>query len=152
MATETVSDLANNAIAQQDVASARPLEQAAKDRSAKDVGVPEAQSDFIWGKLPAEQCLATTANIDVYLYNFISVVHGGPKERRQLLRRLFHKIDRLFRLNEDAGTDRKEPISLNKLGQEDGACSSRKIVLGWNLDTVAHLLRLLPRRQDKVEV
>ena len=46
---------------------------------------------------------------------------------------------------------RKKPISLKKLGKGDGAWSNRKTVLGWNLNTVSHLLHLPPRKQSKVE-
>ena len=42
-------------------------------------------------------------------------------ERRQMLCHLFHQIDWVFRPNGESGTNRKDPIYLNKLGQEDGA-------------------------------
>ena len=60
------------------------------------------------------------------------------------------KIDRVFRPNKEADTHRKEPIYLKKIGQGDGAWSTQKTVLGWDLDTIAHLLCLPPTRQDKV--
>ena len=107
MATEMVVDLANKAISQRDVASTHPLDQAAEAREADDVGAPEAQADATWGQLPEEQHLATTANINVYMDDFISVIQGGPKERHQMLRNLFHKIDGIFYPNEEADTNRK---------------------------------------------
>ena len=67
-----------------------------------------------------------------------------------MLRHLFHQIDRVFCPKEEAYTNRKDPISINNLGQEDGAWSTRKTVLGWDLDTISHLLRLPSRWQDKV--
>ena len=63
---------------------------------------------------------------------------------------ILHQIDRVFRPNLEAYTNSKEPIHLKKLGQGDGAWSTRKTVLKWDLDTIAHLLRLLPTRRDKV--
>ena len=51
--------------------------------------------------------MAATANVDVYLDDFISIVQGGPKERRQLLWQLFHNIDRVFFPNEETYTYRK---------------------------------------------
>ena len=69
-----------------------------------------------------------------------------------MLRHLFHKIYGVFRPNEEADTDRKYTIYLKKLGQGDGDCSTRKTVLGWNLDTVTHLLNIPPRQKSKVEV
>ena len=67
---------------------------------------------------------------------------------RQMLRHLFHQIYRVFRPNEEADTNRKDPISLKKLGQGDGSCSTRNTVLGWDLDTISHLLCLPPRQQE----
>ena len=69
---------------------------------------------------------------------------------RQNIWHLFHQIDLVFRPNEEAVFDRKYPISQNKLGQGDGSRSTLKTVLGWDLDTISHLIRLPPRRQEKV--
>ena len=67
-----------------------------------------------------------------------------------MLRHIFHQIDRVFRPKEDPDTNRKTPISLKKLGKIDGECSTWKTVLGWDLDTIAQLLSLFPRQQEKV--
>ena len=45
----------------------------------------EAQADAIWEQLPANQRSAASENVNVYLDDFISVVQGGPRDRRQLL-------------------------------------------------------------------
>ena len=74
---------------------------------AEYVGTPEAQYDTSWEKLPVEQCLDAIENVDVYLDDFIYVVQGGPKERRQLLQHIFHQINRVFCPNEEADIDRK---------------------------------------------
>ena len=74
--------------------------------------------------------MSATVKIDFYLCDFISDVQVGPKERRQLLWRIFHKIYRLFLPNKETDTDSKEPISLKKVGQVDGAWSTQKTVLG----------------------
>ena len=74
---------------------------------ADDVGAPEAQYDTSWEQLPVDQRLASIENVDVYLDDFISVVQGFPKERRQLLQHLFHKINRVLRPNDEADMDRK---------------------------------------------
>ena len=140
MAGETVADLANETIAQRQQAGEHPLEMAADSRAADGAGNPTAKVDASWDSLPEEQRSAANANIDVYLDNFISVVQGGTRERCQMLQQLFHQIDRVFCPSEDADTNRKDPISLKKLGQGDGAWSTRKTVLGWNLDTISHLI------------
>ena len=59
---------------------------------------------------------------------------------------LFHQIDWFFRPNKDSDTDRKDPISQKKLGQEDGAWSTQKTFLGWDTNTIYHLLILTPRQ------
>ena len=50
-----------------------------------------------------------------------------------------------FHPNAEAETNRKEPISLKKIGKGDGAWYTQKAVLGWDLDMIYHLLRLLPK-------
>ena len=67
-----------------------------------------------------------------------------------MLCQLFNQIDRVFRPNKEAETNRKEAISIKKLGQGDGAWSTCITVLGGDLYTISHLLHLPPRRQDKV--
>ena len=79
MAAETVVDLANKSISQKEQANEHPLEMAAEDRAADDSGALESQADASWEHLLAEQCSAATANVDVYLDGFVSVVHGGPR-------------------------------------------------------------------------
>ena len=63
---------------------------------------------------------------------------------------LFNNIDRVFRPNKAKYTDSKEPILLKKIGQVDGAWSTQKTVMGWNLDTVTHLIHLPPNSQAEV--
>ena len=150
MATETVTDLANDKISLREQADMHPLELADEARAADDAYAPTAKADASWASLPAEQLSAATANVDVYLDNFISVVQGGLRDMCQILQHLFHQIDRVFCANEEADTNIKYPISLWKLGQVDGAWSTQKTVLGWDLHTIAHLLRLPPTRRDKV--
>ena len=130
MAMKTVADLTNKSIAQRDVESAHPLEQAVETRVAEDAGALKSQSDVSWEHLSEEQLSAATVKVDVYLEDFISIVQGGTKERRQMLRHLFYQIDRIFRPNTAADTDRKYPISRNNLGQGDGAWSTWGKVLG----------------------
>ena len=138
MARETVANLENEAIAQRDEA---------ETRAADDSGAPEAQADVRWEHLPAEQRSSATANVNVYLDDFIYFVQGGPRERQQMLHHLFHQIDRVFHPNIEADTDRKEPIFRKNLGQGDGPWYTLKTVLRWDLDTIAHLLRLQTRRK-----
>ena len=45
---------------------------------------------------------------------------------------------------------RKEPISKKKLRQGDAASSTKKTVVGWEIDTLEHHLRLMSKRKIKV--
>ena len=72
------------------------MELAAKARAANDAGNPESQADASWEHLPSDQRSDSKANVYVYMDDFISVVHGGPRERRQMLCNLFHQNDRVF--------------------------------------------------------
>ena len=145
MAKETVANLANEAISQKEQTYVHPLNMEAKYRAANDAGVLEAQADASWGNLPEEHRFAAKANVDFYPDDFISGVQGGPRERRQMLWHLFHQINRVFRPNKEADTNRKDPISLKNMGQGDGSWSTQKTFLRWDLDTIYNLLRLTPR-------
>ena len=57
--------------------------------------------------------------------NFISIIQGGPKERRQMLRHLFHQINRVFRPNEEADMERKDPSTWRNWGKVMGPGTPR---------------------------
>ena len=99
MEMETMANLANKAISQKYHAGKHPFELASESIAADDDGAPEAQVDANWENFPAKQHAAAKANVDVYLDNLTSVVQGVPRERRQILRHLFHQIDWVFRPN-----------------------------------------------------
>ena len=53
MATETVDNLANEAISQKEQAGEHPLDLEAESRAADNAGTLEAQADVSWRHLPA---------------------------------------------------------------------------------------------------
>ena len=65
MTMETVDDLVNKAIAQQDIASTHPLKQADKVQAVDDAGAPEDQADASWEQLSVEQFSTATVNVDI---------------------------------------------------------------------------------------
>ena len=111
---------------------------------------PDPISNTQWERNSPQQRSATVAKVDVYLDDFVSVVQGGPTERRKMSRHIFPSIDRVFRPNNKGDTHHKDPISWNKLGKGDAVWSTQKTVLGWNLDTATHLLLLPAKRSSKV--
>ena len=58
------------------------LEEAAYVQAADNIGALEAQSETSWEKPPVRNQYSTSSIANFYLYNFISVIQGGPKEWR----------------------------------------------------------------------
>lgn len=88
---------------------------------------------------------------DVYMDDFLGLFQGGPRRLQQCRRRLFHCIDRVLRpLSADDPDTRQEPSSLKKLGKGDACLTTRKVMLGWLIDTVAETISLPPRRLQRL--
>ena len=67
--------------------------------------------------------------------------------RRRIKRALLHVMDKVFRpLDSDDNPHRQEPTSVKKLLKGDGTWDTRKIILGWILDTVNGTIELPPHR------
>jgi hypothetical protein len=89
---------------------------------------------------------------DIYVDDYLGVVQGDAARRSAVRRVLLHSIDRLFRpLSPDDHPSRKEPISVKKLQQGDAYWSTRKIMLGWILDSVAMTLELPVHRRERLQ-
>ena len=52
-----------------------------------------------------------------------------------MTRHLSRTIDEIFRPNDKYDITREEPISLKKLRKGDAAWSTKKVILGWEIDT-----------------
>ena len=59
-----------------------------------------------------------------------------------MTRHLFHAINELFHPNDKDDIAREEPISLKKLCKGDAAWSTKKVILGWAIDTAKRVLTL----------
>ncbi len=89
---------------------------------------------------------------DVYVDDFILAIQGPPSARLDHLRRLLHSIDAVFRPIDNADSPlRKHVPSMKKMLAGDAHLSTRKIVLGWLLDTVTQTLELPPHRIDRLQ-
>jgi len=89
---------------------------------------------------------------DVFVDDFIGLAQGNRERLQRLRRILFHTIDDVFRpLDSDDLPGRQEPISIKKLRQGDGAWATRKLILGWMIDTVAMTLELPDRRRIRLQ-
>ena len=88
--------------------------------------------------------------LNLYLEYFIWTCQGDPKESIQTIHNLFRSINTVLQTNEATYSLYKEPISTNKLCQGDAAWSTKKTVLGWELDTKENQLRLTNKLESKV--
>ncbi|CAJ1946536.1 unnamed protein product [Cylindrotheca closterium] len=90
---------------------------------------------------------------DVYVDDFISLVQGTKNDRRQAMRTLLHMLDSVFR-PWDSNRDtpfRQEPASVKKLKKGDASWSTKKVVLGWLLDSVDKTISLPPHRIERLQ-
>ena len=67
-----------------------------------------------------------------------------------MLCHLFWIINTFFQTNISRDRLLKEPISTKKLGQGDAAWLTKKTVMGWEINTKEHHLRLTLKRKLKV--
>lgn len=93
------------------------------------------------------------AYADVFVDDEIALGQGPPARLHRLRNILLHVNDAVLRPNDpsDTCTRRLEPISEKKLQQGDGNWSTRKVLLGWLIDTMAHTLSLPPHRAHRLQ-
>jgi hypothetical protein len=155
-ATETVADLTNQRIlnrwqppphrleSKADVMPTTPLESSTQ----QDSPVAIARPDSIPKRLHRQRPLA---NVDVFVDDFIGLCQGLKPRRNTVRRILLHSLDEVFRpLQANDNPHRKEPASEKKLAQGDGAWETRKLILGWIIDTVAMTIELPAHRRDRL--
>ena len=88
---------------------------------------------------------------DIYMDDYICAIQGSPKARLNHLRRLLHAIDAVFRPVDSADSPlRKHVPSIKKFLAGDAHLSTRKVVLGWIIDTVRQTLELPPHRIERL--
>ena len=94
---------------------------------------------------PLNQPLAYT---DVFVDDFIGLVQGTKRRRKAFRRNLLHAIDEVFAEPTEQETHRQEAVSIKKLKRGDGALTTRKVILGWVLDTVKKTLELAEHQPE----
>ena len=107
-------------------------------------------ADKDWEALSLDARATALAHVEVYLDDFIGITQGGAKERRQMTRNLFRAINELFRPNDKNDIAREETISLKKLRKGDAAWSTKKVILGWAIDTAKQVLTLPEDRKSSL--
>ena len=88
-------------------------------------------------------------DIDVFVDDFIGIAQGSRRQIRNLRRTILHAIDDVFD-KPLPGESRNEAASVKKLLQGDGSWATRKLILGWILDTVLGTIELPEHRKDRL--
>jgi hypothetical protein len=83
--------------------------------------------------------------------DFIGMVQGNPGHHQHVKRILLTSLDEVLRkLENQDNAHRQEPASVKKILKGDATWATRKVILGWLLDTCAMTVQLPPRRVDRL--
>jgi len=175
--TEAAADLANASMAQSaksephrlddmsETAPAPPPESEESLPTANDEPTPSNepnQRDHMGSKqclvptpierlVNQQQCMRPTSYWDVYVDSFLGLCQGNHQRRLQVKRHLLNNLDSVFRrLEASDSTHRQEPASVKKMLKGDATWATRKVMLGWIIDTITMTLELPPHRLQRL--
>ncbi len=120
-----------------------------------DAQLSEAAPAFVHN-LPQEDSIAPPSNMmstkplgntDVFVDDFIQLGQGGPRRMNALRDHLLHEVDRVLATPDVSIHQRNEAVSIKKLLKGDGSWSTRKLILGWIVDTIRQTIELPPHRK-----
>ena len=94
--------------------------------------------------VPFSRPVGTT---DVFVDDFIQLGQGGKKRMQRLRYCLLDAIDQVL-AQPGSETHRNEAVSLKKLMKGDGSWATRKIILGWIIDTIRQTIELPAHRKE----
>jgi hypothetical protein len=155
-ATETVADLANQALQHSAHSYPHRLDVLSESEPPPTLGAPPALTSSTADPVPFRRApqgrpLPAVKKWDVYVDDFIGMVQGGWEHRRHVKRVLLHTLDRIFRpLDAGDSEHRQEPASVKKLRKGDATWSTRKVILGWILDSIQLTLELPCHRIERL--
>jgi hypothetical protein len=157
-ATETVTDVANQRALNNWTPPPHRLDKASDSRPANE----EPSSSSSSSKAATATDLPDTipnrafkkrllSRFDVFVDDFIGMGQGNRKQLTNLRRILLHTLDEVFRpLEADDSPSRKEPASVKKLLQGDACWTTRKVILGWIIDTLKMTIELPQHRIERL--
>ena len=157
--TEMIADLTNAWLAHGDIdQGVHHLDTLADSKPASVDPIPAAAVTTPPGVLPSPLVCsrgplqAPLQTVDVYMDDFITLTqHRQAEARRAVRRTLFATIDQVLRpLSAMDNPCRKEPNSTKKLAKGDAAWSTKKVILGWLIDTVRRSIELPPHRVQRL--
>jgi hypothetical protein len=159
VATETVADITNKRLMNHWKPPPHRLEEAANtppeaavdnapQRARMETSPPLASSTRPANRLTRKRPLR---KVDVFVDDFVGMAQGNGQQLSAVRRTLLHSLDDVLRkLDEFDDKHRKEPASVKKLLQGDACWGTRKLVLGWIIDTIQMTLELPAHRKDRL--
>jgi hypothetical protein len=85
---------------------------------------------------------------DVFVDDFLQLCQGGTRRLKSLRTHLLHSIDQVLARPEADEPHRNEAVSLKKLLKGDSSWNTRKLILGWIVDTIRQTIELPPHQKD----
>ena len=151
-ATETVADLANEALRRVLDQLPHRLDELAETQPQPDPLAAQAPEPDFAAPQTGEHYHKPVQYWDVYVDDFIGLAQGNRWRRRDIKRALLHTLDSVFRgLSPTDNPHRQEPASVKKLLKGDATWATRKVVLGWVIDTVRSTLELPAHRVERAQ-
>jgi hypothetical protein len=147
-ATETVADLANQALQHSTQSCPHRLDVLSESVAPPSIGALPALTSPSADPVPHRRAPQghphpAVKKWDVYIVDFIGMVQGGWHHSRHLKRVLLHTLDLVFcPLDSGDSEHRQEPASVKKMRKGDATWSTRKVILGWILDSCQLTLEL----------
>jgi hypothetical protein len=90
--------------------------------------------------------------VDVFVDDFVAMAQGDRQQLSRVRRTLLHTLDEVLRKTDALDDEhRQEPASTKKLKQGDACWGTRKLVLGWIIDTILLTLELPQHRKDRLQ-
>jgi hypothetical protein len=156
-ATETVTDVANRRAINNWKPPTHRLDAISDSPPVQDChGPPSPKSPSATTAVPKDAPhrlfkQRLLSRFDVFVDDFIGMGQGTTKQLNNLRRILFHTLDEVFRPLDSADRpSRKEPASTKKLAQGDAHWTTRKVILGWIVDTLQMTIELPQHRLHRL--
>lgn len=125
-----------------------PDDEAADSAMAQVPGVRPLPPELPHSAPPSNRPLTKPlGDNDVFVDDFIQIAQGGPRRMNALRNHLLHAIDQVLATPDVSPRKRNEAVSMKKLLKGDGSWATRKLILGWIIDTVRQTIELPPHRK-----
>jgi hypothetical protein len=112
-------------------------------------GLTDSPEPEVARPAPDSNCMLKKAvrSTDVFVDDFIQAGQGDVQQLTDLRRQLLHCVDEVL-ARPLPDESRNEAVSLKKLLKGDGSWGTRKLILGWIVDTVRQTIELPPHRKQ----